>query len=247
MAPRTYDYLSDQTGSSSGGGCLPGFLLPPLAVLLIGSILAFLLLGSGPVPSSAAATEPNTTNLLQSTRDSPGKTAAVFESPAGSISPVFQPEVQTWSGAILAWANAAGLDPNLVATVMQIESCGDPLARSGSGAMGLFQVMPYHFTSADDPYDPDTNARRGLDYLQRSLQAAGGDARLALAGYNGGIGVIGRLEFTWALQTQRYAYFGEQIYEDARTGLTSSERLNEWYLKYGAGLCRQAHEALGIP
>ena len=55
---------------------------------------------------------------------------------AGLISPVFQPEVQYWSAAIQVWASAAGLDPNLVATVMQIESCGDPRARSRAGAMG---------------------------------------------------------------------------------------------------------------
>jgi len=246
MATRYYDYLSDQTGSSSGGGCLPGFLLPPLAVLLIGSILAFLLLGSGPVPSSAAAAEPNTVYLLQATKDSPGKTAAALASPAGSISPVFQPEVQYWSGAIQAWTAATGLDPNLVATVMQIESCGDPRARSGAGAMGLFQVMPYHFTDSDDPYDPDTNAKRGLAYLQRSLEKAGGQARLALAGYNGGIGVIGRSESSWAGETQRYAYWGSGIYAEASSGATESSRLQEWLAAGGASLCRQAHARLGL-
>jgi soluble lytic murein transglycosylase-like protein len=64
---------------------------------------------------------------------------------------------------------------------MQIESCGDPRARSRAGAMGLFQVMPYHFAGGDDPYNPDTNAVRGLAYLKRSLDTANGDPRLALA------------------------------------------------------------------
>ena len=86
-----------------------------------------------------------------------------------SISPIFTAEVQYWSTSILTWAAAAGLDPNLAATVMQIESCGDPLARSRAGAIGLFQVMPYHFAPGEYPYNPDTNALRGLDYLRRSL------------------------------------------------------------------------------
>jgi soluble lytic murein transglycosylase-like protein len=159
---------------------------------------------------------------------------------------VFRPEIQYWSGFIQAWATKTGLDPNLVATVMQIESCGDPNARSRSGAMGLFQVMPYHFASGDSAYSPDTNAARGLAYLKRSLQAANGDARLALAGYNGGIGVIGRSESSWAAETQRYAYWGSGIYAEASNGATESLRLQEWIAAGGASLCRQAHARLGI-
>ena len=142
-----------------------------------------------------------------------------------------------------SWAAAAGLDPNLVATVMQIESCGDPRALSPAGAMGLFQVMPYHFAAGDDPYNPDTNATRGLAYLKRSLAAANGNARLALAGYNGGIGVIGQPESTWASETRHYALVGSGIYADASSGMTTSPRLEAWG---GAGLCPQANARLGI-
>jgi soluble lytic murein transglycosylase-like protein len=162
------------------------------------------------------------------------------------FSPVFTPEVQYWSGRIQVWAAATGLDPNLVATVMQIESCGDPRARSRAGAMGLFQVMPFHFTTRDDPYNPDTNALRGLDYLRRSLETAHGDPRLALAGYNGGIGVIGWSESGWAAETQRYAYWGSGIYAEASSGVSESLRLQEWLTAGGVSLCRQAHDRLGI-
>jgi hypothetical protein len=165
--------------------------------------------------------------------------------PAGSsasLAPFFRPEVLYWKDAILRWSAQAGLDPNLAAVVMQIESCGDPTALSRSGAIGLFQVMPFHFRSGDDPYDPDTNALRGLGYLARSMQSAGGDVRLALAGYNGGIGVIARGEWTWAAETARYVYFGWPIYQDAQGGLAQSAALDDWYNRYGANLCRQASQ-----
>jgi soluble lytic murein transglycosylase-like protein len=113
--------------------------------------------------------------------------------------------------------------------------------------MGLFQVMPYHFRAGENPYDPDINALRGLGYLVRSLEAAGGDARLALAGYNGGIGVIPRLEGTWSAQTRRYVQYGAPIYRDAAGGAQSSDALHEWYTKYGVSLCRQAGKRLGLP
>jgi hypothetical protein len=224
-----------ETTASSPGGCLSGLLLPPLAVVCVGVLLAFLALRStldlSPAASAAAL-------------DVGGEGTALAA--AGSLSPIFTLEVQHWAGAVEGWAATAGLDPNLVATVMQIESCGDPLARSRSGAMGLFQVMPYHFTGLDDPYDPDTNAQRGLDYLRRALQTAGGDARLALAGYNGGIGVIGRLELSWALETQRYVYWGSGIYLDASSSSDASPRLQEWLKTSGSSLCRQAAQRLGI-
>jgi soluble lytic murein transglycosylase-like protein len=165
---------------------------------------------------------------------------------SSKLSPVFTPEVQHWSDAITRWSHAAGVDPNLAATVMQIESCGDPSATSGSGAMGLFQVMPFHFTADDSPYAPDTNALRGLNYLRRSLSAAKNDARLAFAGYNGGIGVIGRSEWSWPAETIRYAYWGSGIYADAISGKSESGRLNEWLAAGGRGVCSRAGARLGI-
>jgi soluble lytic murein transglycosylase-like protein len=168
-----------------------------------------------------------------------------------TLAPLFTPEVRYWAGVIQSWAAESGLDANLLATVMQIESCGDPLARSRAGAMGLFQVMPYHFYAMDNPYDPDTNALRGMAYLKRSLEAAQGDIRLTLAGYNGGISVISRAESAWAEETQRYVYWGSGIYQDAVTtndtsGAGESLRLQEWLAAGGTSLCKQARQRLGM-
>ena len=246
MPPQSAPRSSEQTTASYQGGCLSGFLIPPLAVICIGVILAFFLLGSGPVATISAAPGQSGTSSPQVAADQITKSSFASSGQTGKISPVFRPEVQYWSGSIQAWSTASGLDPNLVATVMQIESCGDPNARSRAGAMGLFQVMPYHFASGDNPYSPDTNALRGLAYLKRSMKAANGDARLALAGYNGGIGVIGRSELNWAAETQRYAYWGSGIYAEASNGATESLRLQEWIAAGGASLCRQARSRLGI-
>ncbi len=225
---------------------MSGFLIPPLVVVCIGLVLAFIWFGSGTTSTLAAAPGQSEVGSPQATM---GQGVALSSAKAvntGSISPIFSPEIQYWGAAIQGWSAAAGLDPNLVATVMQIESCGDPRALSPAGAMGLFQVMPGHFTASDDPYNPDTNALRGLAYLKRSLQVANGDVRLALAGYNGGIGVIGRLESSWQLETQHYAKVGNGIYSDASTGMTVSPRLQAWMGPGVKGMCRQARIHLGI-
>ncbi len=206
----------------NGSGCLSLYSLSILAVFFITCLITALALNT-PVKISAAPQTDST-----------------------HISPIFTREVQHWSADITRWANASSLDPNLVAVILQIESCGNPSARSSAGAMGLFQVMPFHFQFGENPYNPETNALRGLNYLARSIQSANGDARLALAGYNGGIGVIARTEWTWHAETKRYVYYGAPIYADARNGATSSPMLDEWYQKYGAGLCRDASQRLGL-
>ncbi|MBI5294737.1 MAG: transglycosylase SLT domain-containing protein [Chloroflexi bacterium] len=214
------EFQTSAAPQDQGSGCLSGFLIPPLAVLMVSLLLAaFAIRQPAPTPLSGTS------------------------APVGvGLAPFFRPEVLHWQDSILRWAAAANVDPNLATVVMQIESCGDPRATSRSGAMGLFQVMPFHFTVTDSPYDPDTNALRGLAYLSRSLQAAGGDARLALAGYNGGIGVIARGDWTWAAETQRYVRYGAPMYADAQRGASQSAALDEWYAKYGVSLCRQASQ-----
>jgi soluble lytic murein transglycosylase-like protein len=106
--------------------------------------------------------------------------------------------------------------------------------------------MPDHFLATDDPIDPGTNARRGLAYLKRSFQAAAGDPRLALAGYNGGIAIIHLSEISWADETQRYAYWGDGIYEDAARGASTSPHLLEWLAAGGESLCLEAQRVLGL-
>jgi soluble lytic murein transglycosylase-like protein len=159
---------------------------------------------------------------------------------ASRLSPVFAGPVQRWAPQLAAWSLSAGVDPNLAATVMQIESCGDPSARSAAGAIGLFQVMPFHFAAGEDPYDPDTNARRGLDYLRRALELAGGDPVLALAGYNGGHALIGQNPSTWPAETRRYAAWGAGLLADIQAFPASHNGLQAWLDAGGASLCHQA-------
>ena len=158
----------------------------------------------------------------------------------GQIAPFFSPQVLRWESQILRWASEENLDPNLVATVMQIESCGNPLVVSPAGANGLFQVMDYHFNAGENPFDPDTNARRGLDYLRSSLEHFGNDAGLALAGYNGGIQGASRPAALWAQETRDYQYWGVNIYAEASAGMETSPTLQEWLNAGGASLCSQA-------
>jgi soluble lytic murein transglycosylase-like protein len=212
-----------QAAFSTQPGCLRRFVVPILAVLIMSTVLV-LGLSKIDIAQAGTATYPSSENPVTTT---------------GGIAPLFSPEVQAWEAQILSWSEKYALDPNLVATVMQIESCGYARARSHAGAMGLFQVMPYHFQEGEDPYNPATNAKRGLVYLKQSLQV-GGTPLLALAGYNGGITGAQRPQTSWPEETHRYIYWGVAIYQDAQNGLEHSPRLEEWLSRGGASLCNMA-------
>lgn len=163
---------------------------------------------------------PTTTMPTRDVNDGTGMIAVAHTAsnsvPSGisGIAPLFHPEVQKWSGIITQVAAEYNLDPNMLATVMQIESCGWQGAVSGAGAQGLFQVMPFHFEAGEDMKDPLTNARRGAAYLAERLIAANGDPVAAFAQYNGGgnaLSPVNRLP-----ETNRYVYWATGIYADAQ-------------------------------
>ena len=211
-----------QAAQTRSPGCLRRFLIPPLSVVLISTLL---IMGLNKIDIVEAETFVLSNNAIVTNKE--------------GIAPLFPPEVQAWEENILAWSSKYQLDPNLVATVMQIESCGYSMAESSAGAKGLFQVMPYHFQEGEDPFKPNTNAQRGLNYL-RQAREMGGNNRLALAGYNGGINGATKPQEEWPEETIRYVYWGLQIYKDAREGLNSSARLQEWLASGGASLCQLA-------
>ena len=159
----------------------------------------------------------------------------------------FAPSVQYWSVEIGRWAAAADVDPDLLATVMQIESCGHPTVVSGAGAQGLFQVMPFHFAAGEDMLNPEVNAARGAAYLNYCGGAADGVIGLTLACYNGGPAVIGRARELWSGETRSYYRWGIGIYSDAAAREGRSDTLDQWLAAGGGRLCESAAAELGLP
>ena len=89
-------------------------------------------------------------------------------------------------------ASAAGLSPELVLALIEVESYFDRFAVSRVGAQGLMQVMPFWKKEIGRPDDnltnADTNLRYGCQILQFYLQKEKGNVHRALARYNGSLG-----------------------------------------------------------
>ena len=165
------------------------------------------------------------------------------------IAAFFPPSVRYWSASIARWSQQYDVDPNLMATLMQIESCGWTSAESYAAAQGLFQVMPMHFSEEEkvSMTDPEVNAKRGMGVIKDCLERSDGNVGLAMACYNGGPRLIMLNQSDWPEQSQRYFYWGTGIYGDALAGRSQSARLQEWLAAGGQSLCQRAEAALNLP
>jgi membrane-bound lytic murein transglycosylase B len=86
------------------------------------------------------------------------------------------------------------LPPQLIHSVIQVESNYDPNAISSKGALGLMQLIPAtarRFGVAD-VFDPADNIAGGARYLKYLLGLYNGDNTLALAAYNAGERAVSR-------------------------------------------------------
>ncbi|QRM18835.1 transglycosylase SLT domain-containing protein [Dechloromonas sp. TW-R-39-2] len=89
-------------------------------------------------------------------------------------------------------ATRAGLDPQLVLGLMQVESGFRKYAVSSAGARGYMQVMPFWLKLLGRPedslFDLRTNLRYGCTILRHYLDIEKGDLYRALGRYNGSLG-----------------------------------------------------------
>ena len=102
----------------------------------------------------------------------------------------------------------AGLEPELVLAVIQVESNFDRFAISPAGARGLMQIMPFWIKELGHPDDnlfiPQMNLRYGTTILKYYLDKEKGQLSKALARYNGSVGKTRYPRLVYAAQRRKW-------------------------------------------
>ncbi len=168
--------------------------------------------------------------------------------PTAPLAAFYTPEVLYWRENIYGWAATYNINPNVIAILMQIESCGSPEVLSWVGAVGLMQVMPFYFDDGQNMLNPDINVFHGMRIFQECLTVfAGWDLGTAAACYNGGSPVTFREYDAWPTETQHYYDWVSGLWAEVVAGHTHSATLAEWLAIGGANLCDIAAADLESP
>ena len=165
-----------ETGGKSGKGSFGAALAEATAVEG----------GATPALGESTALTPPTTSPLPTTTSIPMSTnAGAFEAGEETGSVAF-------ASTIEAACAKYGLNPNLLAGLIEQESHFDPTVGSGAGAQGLTELMPETAASlgVTAPHDPTQSIEGGARLLSEKLKEFGGNTELALAAYNAGSGAV---------------------------------------------------------
>ncbi len=108
-----------------------------------------------------------------------------------AMCPYWQSDITRWSDLITKYSADNGLDPNLVASLIEEESKGNPRLISRAGAVGLMQIMPYEVGFTWRPrtwtlLKPEANLEWGTNTLNEVIRQAQGRLTLAVLAYNSG-------------------------------------------------------------
>ena len=107
-------------------------------------------------------------------------------------------------------AKRAGLDPQLVLGLIQVESNFHKYAISSAGARGYMQVMPFWVKQIGQPghnlFHLRTSLRYGCVILKHYLQIEKGDLFRALGRYNGSLGQADYPNMVWRAWANNWEY-----------------------------------------
>lgn len=120
---------------------------------------------------------------------------AIVAAPAPSAAPAVPPEsAQGLNAVVESVAARNSLPPQLIHSVIKVESNYNPNAVSRKGALGLMQLIPETARrfGVSDVFDPVENIEGGAKYLKYLLDLFNNDYLLALAAYNAGEGAVAK-------------------------------------------------------
>lgn len=122
-----------------------------------------------------------------------------------------------YKDTVIKYSEENDVDPLFVMSIIKAESNFNKEAKSNKGAMGLMQITPStgkwiaeklneEMFEEDKLFDPDTNIRYGIWYINNLSNQFDGNLNLIIAAYNAGPGSVDK----W-LNDSNYSQNGEDL------------------------------------
>lgn len=114
-------------------------------------------------------------------------------------------------------AKANGIDPAILAGVLETENKWKTTGISKSGAVGIAQIMPEYHPGVD-PTDPIASIKYAAKYLSQLQRQFGGDMRLAVIAYNAGPGNVAKYRGPIPGNKESQEYYGSVLKAASKYG-----------------------------
>jgi soluble lytic murein transglycosylase-like protein len=122
------------------------------------------------------------------------------------------------------------LQPQLIHSVIKVESNYNPNAVSRKGAQGLMQLIPSTARrfGVSNSFNPLENIQGGAKYLKYLLDLYGGSYPLALAAYNAGEAAVARYGGVPPYaETQNYLFLVHKRMQEAQKAAAAKQKVQE--------------------
>lgn len=162
---------------------------------------------------------PDVQRLLNSFQ-SPNRSTRALNT-IGRFEPTLVPK--NYGATVQQAAQKHGIDPSILAGLLESESRWDPKARSKSGAVGIAQIMPEYHPGVD-PTDPIASINYAAKYLSQLQRQFGGDMRLALTAYNAGPNAVAKYRGPIPGDRESNEYYGKVMKAAAKYGYGNAWR-----------------------
>ena len=145
---------------------------------------------------ATVAKDPHSERMLRRLGAQAATTARCLMSDGTEMLPPLQTVTNPSRARVAYWvrqlAPPAGIDPNLILAIIEVESAFNPRAKSPKNARGLMQLIrpTARRFGTQNEWNPLENIRGGIAYMEWLLEHFRGNVTFALAGYNAGEGAV---------------------------------------------------------
>jgi hypothetical protein len=194
--------------------CVPTTAAPPPAIIIYPTLNADQLTAWAPATLMAAK---SAELVAQANGTAPTPMPTTVTTQTVEVVGQYTNTVEQWRPEIDEWSVVYGVDADIIATVLQVQTCGNKDYFSERELRyGLFGVEWFLFSEGDDHYDLNRNAELGMEVL-RDLSQQTNSEGLVFGGWKSRAAMVQSFD-RWPRLAMQFFWSARPIYVGAKAG-----------------------------